>query len=375
MSQHRPLVLTELMRAHPRGMPVTLGLLGLNLLVFVLMLASGAGFLHAVNDVSLAWGAGFGPATQDQQWWRLFTALFVHFGVIHLGVNLWALWDVGRLVERACGSARFLGIYVGCGLIGNLASLAVHGNQSISGGASGAIFGLYGALVVFLWRERALIERGEFRWVMGASALFPLLMLGLGVWVPEIDNAAHGGGLLAGILLGCWLVPSWSPARPRPAYPAWWAGLLLLMLVLALVFAVPAPSYRFGEEAQAREAIQRFLLEERKINQRWEALMVFRQGKNLSFDQLAQEVDQQIATAYQQSFEQLSSVQPASAVPSQLTLSELQAYAALRAAAASQLAEGLRAHDPQKIAQAMEQARKAALQARKPAGSVSPSTP
>jgi rhomboid protease GluP len=363
------------MRPHPRGMPVTLGLMGLNGVVFALMLASGAGFLHAVNDVSLAWGAGFGPATQDHQWWRLFTAMFVHFGVMHLGLNLWALWDIGRVVERAYGSLRIGAIYVVSGLVGNLASLVVQGNQAISGGASGAIFGLYGALIAFLWRERKLIERGEFRWFMGASALFPLLMLVLGVWVPEIDNAAHAGGLLAGALLGYGIAPPWDPGRSTPAYPSWWSGLLLTAGVLALLLSMPAPLYRFGEEAQAREAIQRFLQEERKIHQRWEVLMNFRRGEQLSFDQLAEQVDQQITTAYQQSFEQLSVVQPVSAVPSQQALTQLQAYAALRAAAASKLAEGLRAHDQEKIDQALAQARNAAIQARNPSGQIAPAPP
>ncbi|MFN4360821.1 MAG: rhomboid family intramembrane serine protease [Hylemonella sp.] len=273
MKQPDPLILGDLMRVQPRGMPVTLVLLGLNVAVFVLMLASGAGFWHGVNEVSLAWGAGFGPATQDRQWWRLFTALFVHFGVLHLGLNLWALWDVGRLVERVHGPARFLALYVGSGLVGNLASLAAHGNQAISGGASGAIFGLYGALVVFLWRERARIARSEFRWIMGASALFPLLMLGLGLGVPEIDNAAHGAGLLAGALLGVVLAPCPASGRRGPARPAWWSGVALGAAVLALLWGLPQPRYRFGEEAQARQAIQRFLVEEREINQRWSALM------------------------------------------------------------------------------------------------------
>lgn len=365
VNQPRPLALTDLMRPHPRGMPVTLVLLTLNGVVFALMLASGGGLLHAVNEVSLAWGAGFGPATQDHQWWRLFTAMFVHFGVMHLALNLWALWDIGRVVERAYGSLRIGGIYVVSGLVGNLASLVVQGNQAVSGGASGAIFGLYGALVVFLWRERRLIERREFRWVMGASALFPLLMLVLGLWIPEIDNAAHAGGLLAGALLGCGTAPRWDPGRSTPAYPPWWSGLLLTAGVLALLLWMPDPPYRFGEEVQARAAIQRFLQEERKIHQRWDVLMDFRRGEQLSFDQMAEQVDRQITAAYQQSFAQLSAVQPVSAVPSQQALSELQAYAALRSEAASKLAEGLRAHDQEKIDQAMMQARNAAAQARK----------
>ena len=98
-------------------------LVGINLLVFLGTLISGAGLWHSSNSVQLAWGANFGPATQDGEWWRLCSAMFLHFGVIHLTLNLWALWDAGQLVERMYGHARFAAIYFGSGLTGNLLSL------------------------------------------------------------------------------------------------------------------------------------------------------------------------------------------------------------------------------------------------------------
>ena len=146
--------LTDLMRSKPREVPVTSALLAINLVVFAVMLVFGAGLWHSANGVQLAWGANFGPATQDGQWWRLFTAMFIHFGLIHLALNMFALWDIGRLVERLFGRTRYVLLYVGSGIIGNLLSLVLQGNQAVSGGASGAIFSLYGALLVFLWRER-----------------------------------------------------------------------------------------------------------------------------------------------------------------------------------------------------------------------------
>ena len=144
--------LLELMRSSASQTPVVTAVVVANVLVFVAMLAAGAGLWHTANGVPLAWGANFGPATQDGQWWRLFTALFVHFGVVHLAMNMWALWDVGRLMERLHGPWRLALLYFGSGVLGNLLSLVVQGNQAVSGGASGAVFSLYGALLVFLWR-------------------------------------------------------------------------------------------------------------------------------------------------------------------------------------------------------------------------------
>src|SRR4051794_15725661 len=111
-ADHSTLSLAVLMRVGVRQAPATAGLIALNVVVFGVMLFYGAGLWHAPNEVQLTWGANFGPATQDGQWWRLATAMFLHFGVVHLGMNMWALWDCGRIVERLFGSTRLLAIYL-----------------------------------------------------------------------------------------------------------------------------------------------------------------------------------------------------------------------------------------------------------------------
>jgi len=105
--------LTDLMRAPAREAPVTVGLMVLNVMVFLAIALAGGGWWHAVNGVQLDWGANFAPATQDGQWWRLLSAMFIHFGVWHLAVNMWALWDIGRLLETLLGRWRFAALYLG----------------------------------------------------------------------------------------------------------------------------------------------------------------------------------------------------------------------------------------------------------------------
>lgn len=358
MSAARQSSLTELMRGSAWRTPVTSGLLVLNLTVFAIMLMYGSGLWHASNGVQLAWGANFGPATQDGQWWRLFTAMFVHFGIVHLALNMWALWDVGRLVERLYGRLRFTVIYLGSGVVGNLLSLVVQGNQAVSGGASGAIFSLYGALLVFLWRERRQVDRGEFRWLFGAASVFTLLILGMGLIVPGIDNAAHAGGLVAGALLGILLARPWTSQSPCPQRLRWGAAFGLSLGITFLVMHIPPPSYRFGEELRARGAILQFLNDDQRISQNWDAILQAGRRNNLSFDQLAGSIDTNVTAVYRESFEALRAASPGSAVPSAGTLEALQTYATFRANTASDLADGLRTNDPRKIRSALELAQK-----------------
>lgn len=352
--------LAALMHDRASAAPVTLALVAINLLVFVAMLRQGAGFSHTGNAVQLAWGANFGPATQDGQWWRLGSAMFLHFGVVHLGLNMWALWDVGRLMERLFGHGRYALLYLASGVGGNLLSLVMQGNQAVSGGASGAVFSLYGALLVFLWRERRHVQRREFRWLFGFAVLFTLITLGMGLVIPGIDNAAHVGGLVCGALLAGVLARPW-PGNPQP--PAL-AGRLIAAGVLAgaiavLVTHIPPPTYRMGDELRAQAAIRKFLLEDQMLQRRWESLIDASRRERLSFEQLAGAIDQRVASEYQENFEELAGLTLGPGAPSARTLEVLRNYANLRSDATHALAEGLRANDPEKIRKALEAVRQA----------------
>ena len=253
--------------------PVTVALVGINLAVFGAMLLHGAGLWHSPNSVQLAWGAGFGPATKDGEWWRLGTAMFLHFGLVHLAMNMWALWDAGRLVERLYGPMRFAVVYFASGLTGNLASLIVQGDRAVSGGASGAVFGVYGALLVCLWRERRQVHPVEFRWLFGGAAAFAAATMGLGLLIPGIDNAAHIGGLITGALTGVVLARPFSAQSPRIGRSRWVACAAYAIAVIALILSIPAPRYSWQEELNAREEIREFLGDDRRIMGRWQEIL------------------------------------------------------------------------------------------------------
>lgn len=366
--------LTGLLQTTLARVPVTLVLLASNILIFAAMLFHGASLWHTSTTVPLAWGANFGPATQDGQWWRLGSAMFLHFGIVHLLLNMWALWDIGRLLEQVYGRWRFVLLYLGSGVIGNLLSLVIQGNDAVSGGASGAIFGLYGALVLFLWRERAQMERGEFRWMFGAATIFIVLALVMGQLIPGIDNSAHIGGLASGALLGVALSRPWTFNSPRNRSVRVAALGLLLLASATLWINVPAPSYRLGEEIRAREAINRFLVQDQRISQQWESILGKGQEKQLSFDHLAGQIDSAVTSEYQESFENLSALHLDTAAPSAKTLEILRKYAELRSNASQELSDGLRKRDATQIRKALETARQAPVLARGASGPAAPAS-
>jgi rhomboid protease GluP len=351
--------LTDLLQSSPARSPLTHGLLAVNALVFLAMLSQGASLWHTATGVQLAWGANFGPATQDGQWWRLATAMFIHFGVLHLGMNMWALRDVGRLVEALYGPWRFAALYLGSGVFGNLLSLVVQGNQAVSGGASGAIFGLYGALLVFLWRERRQVDRHEFRWLFWSALVFVLLIFAMGIWVvPGIDNSAHAGGLLAGALLAQVLAVPWTALSPRAGTGRWLALAALLIGIGGLTRHIPAPSYVFHEEIAAQDAIQQFALADQQFRRQWDEILTAPSTTHLSFEALAGRVESTLAVGYSRSFDQLVAATPGASVPSSGALGDMQAYAFEQVQTTRELMEGLRAKDPQKIRDAVLQAQR-----------------
>ncbi|GAB3051100.1 rhomboid family intramembrane serine protease [Virgibacillus ainsalahensis] len=174
------------------GKPIfTYILLMLNIIAFVMFEKNGDS--TSVNDL-IEFGAKYNPAIIDGQWWRIITSMFIHIGLFHLFMNMLAIYYIGSLVEKIYGSFRFIIIYFLAGIGGGLASFAF--TTSVSAGASGALFGMFGALLFF-----GVIHKKVFFQTMGMNVL---ILVGInvvfGFAVPQVDNGAHLGGLVAGFI-------------------------------------------------------------------------------------------------------------------------------------------------------------------------------
>ena len=145
-AQHRNF-LAELYAATPTVWATPI-IIGINVLVFVLMVMRGASFFEPDAGSVLTWGADFWPMTTGGEWWRLLTSTFLHFGVIHLAFNMWALVNAGPLTERLYGRGFFAATYLTGGLFASLASMWLN-HTHVSAGASGAIFAVYGMLLAY----------------------------------------------------------------------------------------------------------------------------------------------------------------------------------------------------------------------------------
>ena len=174
-------------------------LFGANVAVYLAM-AIGSGTVINFPGDALLFGANYGPYTLTGQWWRLLTYMFIHGGILHIAFNMWCLWDLGALCESLYGRWTYFAIYMITGVGGGLASLAWN-PRTFSVGASGAIFGLAGALIASFYLGEFSLPRAAIKGTLMSLLFFAGFNLFFGM-LPGIDNSAHIGGLVAGLILG-----------------------------------------------------------------------------------------------------------------------------------------------------------------------------
>jgi membrane associated rhomboid family serine protease len=180
-----------------RDLPVTWGVTILNTVVWIVMALRGDTLDSAYLIDS---GALYEPAIATGEWWRLLTPIALHAGFVHLAINSLGLLYLGRLCERLYGSAVFLLLYVASGLAGTLASY--YTGVGVSVGASGAIYGVLGALIALLWKGTRRFPQAWRSRYLNLMVILALLNLFVGAQIAQVDNAAHIGGLVGGIVCG-----------------------------------------------------------------------------------------------------------------------------------------------------------------------------
>ncbi len=206
------------MSERPASAPATLLLFIAIVIGFGLEIATGA----LQNPFTLARLGAIVPSLvlREDQYWRLLTAMFLHGGVLHLVVNLFALWQLGRLYEMMFGTRRFVMIYFITGLAASITSLLrfvllEQGGSSV--GASGAIFGVLGAFIFSIRRSPRWRHERWARGIVQQLLFWIVVNIAIGFTVPQIDIAAHIGGLVTGLLLGATLPQKEPPLPPSQA--------------------------------------------------------------------------------------------------------------------------------------------------------------
>ena len=177
---------------------VTPILVNINIMVFAIMVIYGVNFFAPDTESLILWGANFRPLTLEGEWWRLLSNCFLHIGVFHLLMNMYALVYIGVLLEPLLGKLRFISAYLITGFMASVISLWWH-DLTVSAGASGAIFGMYGVFLALLTTD--LIEKESRKTLLTSISIFVGYNLIYGL-SGGIDNAAHIGGLISGIIVG-----------------------------------------------------------------------------------------------------------------------------------------------------------------------------
>ena len=212
--------------------PVTTALVAINAAVFVAMVLTGVSVSEPTTAQLLKWGADFGPQSLGSQPWRLLTSNYVHIGIIHIAVNMWCLWNLGLLAELFFDRWTYVLAYTASGLAGSIASLWWH-PMGVGAGASGAIFGLAGALIAALYLGKLPISKPAMRSVLNSLLIFAAYNLFFGAVTARTDNSAHIGGLVVGLAIGAALAKKLT--EPAEVRQRWRFGVFAVTALVLLV--------------------------------------------------------------------------------------------------------------------------------------------
>ncbi len=225
----QPVMRTPWVRRGESTITLTQIFFGINVAVFLGMVLSSSAIMDFPPQVLVQWGANVGAFTLRGEWWRLLTCVFVHGGLLHIAFNMWCLWDLGALSESLYGRWTFAAVYLISGLGASLASVTWN-PYVMSVGASGAIFGLAGALIAAFKLGEFSVPRSALSGPLRSLMVFVVFNLAFGAASGVTDNAAHVGGLITGLILGA-LIALLAPRHEQAPRRA--AIFLVTLLVLA----------------------------------------------------------------------------------------------------------------------------------------------
>jgi membrane associated rhomboid family serine protease len=194
--------------------PVTTFLIAVNVAIYLVMGVLSRNFLSINPDVLIQYGAQVNLLISEGQYWRLFTTMFLHLSIMHIGLNMLSLYFVGRPVERIYGSGKYILLYLVSGLVGSLAVFFFAGPVSAAVGASGAIFGIFGAFGSYFWLNRHSYGPAG-RAILSQWFFWLVLNLVFDFTFPDISYQAHIGGLITGLILGALLAGNHFRLWPR----------------------------------------------------------------------------------------------------------------------------------------------------------------
>ncbi len=251
----------------------TYALVAINVFIWILLLTKGAGFISTPAEKLFMWGGNAASEVQKGEWWRLLSATFLHSGFMHVFMNMIGLYTAGVIVERIYGSRLFLMIYFGSGLLGSALSLHFSAQQSVSVGASGAVFGVTGALLVAVFQHRDKLPKAFSKQTINGIGFFIVYSLMQGFSKHGIDNAAHIGGLIGGCLVAFILPERFDMSHFQKTFVSRAIAALVILSTATISLAAIAPKATidqkqvFASASILEHALKRFG-EEMQILQR-----------------------------------------------------------------------------------------------------------
>jgi rhomboid protease GluP len=289
----------------------------LNVGVWLANLVDGLSPLQPATADLFRWGAGSASAVvRDGELWRLVTATVLHGGLMHLALNMFALWVAGTQVCRWFGNRQFLLIYWGSALAGSALSLHFSAQQAVSVGASGAVFGVLGALLAGVYQHRERVPKALVKQLLTSQGLFVVISLAQGFGRTGIDNAAHVGGLLGGAVMA-WLlierVDEHASGAKRRARQVLATGVMALAVGGLVWAAQPGVDHRalFATQVALRDVLPQFQAAEAALQKDAKAQQV----GQMSEAQLVDAMEQRHIPAYRAVGDALQRLGPTPSLP------------------------------------------------------------